>query len=212
MHRHPHDESPLHSVRDMLSSTESSCADLAASRSYDDVLSSEDPTLSDCWRTSWDDEQADTDTGRSFRTSTGNQALSGNGAGPLHSSSEHDGADPPASTAQPQDAGRSILKQQQQLQQQASTFTRSLARLASNLVPPWVKSKFTPKLRGLVLLNLLVVLVATNWCVLSIMQIPGSCFSRRSGAKCAHAGRTAETLLVAGRNALPTRPPAQHVQ
>ena len=125
--------------------------------SYDDVVSSVDPTLSDGWQSFWDDEQADTDTGRSVRALVQDQPLSGNGAGLLHSS-EHDGNLLSASGRPSADAAPGS-----QQQQPSSMFSR-FAKQASSLVPDWVAAKFTPKIRGLVLLNLLVVLVATNWC------------------------------------------------
>ena len=128
--------------------------------SYDDVVSSADPTLSDCWPSIWDDEQADTDTSRSFQSVLGEQPLPGNGAGPLHSS-EHDGVIPAA-------IGRPSLTALTSAEQPPQpSMLGELARRAGALVPAWVSAKFTPKLRGLVLLNLLVVLVATNWCGLT---------------------------------------------
>jgi len=122
------------------------------------VLSSVDPTLSDGWQSFWDDEQADTDKGgHGVRAAVQDPPLSGNGAGLLRSS-DHDSSIPSASGHA--SLGASLGSQQQQ----PPSVLSQLTRRASSLVPDWVAAKFTPKIRGLVLLNLLVVLVATNWC------------------------------------------------
>ena len=122
------------------------------------MLSSVDPTLSDGWQSFWDDEQADTDTGRSVRAAVQEPPLSANGAGMLRSS-EHESSILTASGHA--SLGASLGSQQQQ----PPSLVSQLKRRAGSLVPDWVAAKFTPKIRGLVLLNLLVVLVATNWCV-----------------------------------------------
>ena len=147
---------PLATVSQLSSQPRPSDADPPSWCSYDDVVSSVDPTLSDGWQSFWDDEQADTDTGRSFRAVVEEHPLSANGAG-LQSSNELDGNLLAAS-------GRASVDASSDSQPQQPSVFSQLTRRAGSLVPDWVSAKFTPKIRGLVLLNLLVVLVATNWC------------------------------------------------